>query len=430
MCKRTAIFKDLSNPKKFKEQLLTWANKHKTCIVLDSNSHENQYSSFDFLVAVGVKSQLKLENSKAAFKQLKQYYGNTNDTIFGYLSYDLKNNLEKLDSKNNDLLQFPELYFFQAKKIFKITNNQLEINYLEMNSEKINPDLAAIKAVNILEKSNTKINLTNRVSKENYINTITQIKENIQQGQYYELNYCQEFYSDDATINPLAVYRKLNDISKAPFASYFKYQELHVLASSPERFLKKINNKIISQPIKGTSKRGETLQQDLALKANLAQDSKERAENIMIVDLVRNDMAKIAKKGTVSVPELCQIYTFNQVHQMISTVEATVAKNTNPIDIISNLFPIGSMTGAPKLAAMQYIECYENSKRGLYAGAIGYITAQGDFDFNVVIRSILYNAKTKKLSFSVGGAITALSNAETEYEECLIKADAMFKVLK
>jgi len=430
MHERTAIFKDLSNPEKFKEQLLTWANKHKTCIVLDSNSHENQYSSFDFLVAVGVKSQLKLENSQAAFKQLKQYYGNTNDTIFGYLSYDLKNNLEKLDSKNNDLLQFPELYFFQAKKIFKITNNQLEINYLEMGSKEINSDLAAIKAVNILEKSNTKINLTNRVSKENYINTITQIKENIQQGQYYELNYCQEFYSDDTTINPLTVYRRLNDISKAPFASYFKHQELHVLASSPERFLKKINNKIISQPIKGTSKRGKTIQQDLALKANLAQDSKERAENIMIVDLVRNDMAKIARKGTVSVPELCQIYTFDQVHQMISTVEATVAKNTNPIDIISNLFPIGSMTGAPKLAAMQYIECYENSKRGLYAGAIGYITAQGDFDFNVVIRSILYNAKTKKLSFSVGGAITALSNAETEYEECLIKADAMFKVLK
>jgi para-aminobenzoate synthetase component 1 len=430
MSKRTAIFKDLSNQKKFKNQLLSWANKHQICIVLDSNSHKNQYNSFDFLVAVGVESQLKLENSKGAFKQLKKYYNNTNDTVFGYLSYDLKNDLEKLDSKNNDLLQFPELYFFQAKKIFIIRNNELEINYLETYSKEIKTDLASIKTINTLEKNTSEVNLTNRIDKAKYINTITQIKENIQQGQYYEINYCQEFYSKNATINPLAVYKKLNSISQAPFATFFKHNTQYLLSSSPERFVKKTGTKIISQPIKGTAKRGENIEQDLVLKTNLAKDSKERAENIMIVDLVRNDMAKIAKKGTVSVPELCKIYTFDQVHQMISTVAATVAENKNPIDIISHLFPMGSMTGAPKLAAMQYIEHYEQSKRGLYAGAIGYITAQGDFDFNVVIRSVLYNANSQKISFSVGGAITALSNAEKEYEECMTKADAMFKVLK
>jgi para-aminobenzoate synthetase component 1 len=430
MSKRTVIFKDLSNPKKFKEQLLTWANKHQVCIVLDSNSHKNQYSSFDFLVAIDTESQLKLENSKGAFEQLKQYYNNTNDTIFGYLSYDLKNDLEKLDSKNNDLLQFPELYFFQAKKIFIIRNNKLEINYLKTYTEEIETDLASIKTINSSEKSSSKVDLINRVNKAIYLNNISKIKKDIQQGKYYEINYCQEFYSDNAIVNPLEVYKKLNSISQAPFATFFKYNKQYVLSSSPERFVKKIGDKIISQPIKGTAKRGQTTKQDLVLKANLAQDPKERAENIMIVDLVRNDMAKIAKKGTVSVPELCQIYTFDQVHQMISTVEATVAKGINTIDILSSLFPMGSMTGAPKLAAMQYIEHYEQSKRSLYASAIGYITAQGDFDFNVVIRSVLYNANSQKISFNVGGAITALSNAETEYEECMTKADAMFKVLK
>ncbi len=161
----------------------------------------------------------------------------------------------------------------------------------------------------------------------------------------------------------------------------------------------------------------------------LAKDPKERSENIMITDLVRNDLSRIAEKGSVSVEELCTIYTFEQVHQMISTVTCSVAQITSSVEILRNTFPMGSMTGAPKISAMQIIEETEDAKRGLYSGAIGYFSPSGDFDFNVVIRSILYNSSTKYVSFSVGGAITINSVPEREYEECLLKAKAMREVL-
>lgn len=166
------------------------------------------------------------------------------------------------------------------------------------------------------------------------------------------------------------------------------------------------------------------------LKNDLAKDEKERSENIMIVDLVRNDLSKTAVKGSVKVEELCKVYSFDQVHQMISTVTSQIEENTHPIDVIKSTFPMGSMTGAPKISAMKIIENLEETKRGLYSGAVGYITPRGDFDFNVVIRSILYNHTQKYISFSVGSAITSKSDPLKEYEECLVKAKAMHEVLQ
>jgi para-aminobenzoate synthetase component 1 len=252
----------------------------------------------------------------------------------------------------------------------------------------------------------------------------------IHRGDIYEANFCQEFYAQHSEINPLETFKKLNKISKPPFATFLKTGDKYLMSASPERYIKKSGSSIISQPIKGTAKRSLDTVEDEKLKEELFKDEKERSENIMIVDLVRNDLSHTAKRGTVKVEELCKVYSFLQVHQMISTISCQVDAETSPVDIIKTTFPMGSMTGAPKISAMKIIEHLEETKRGLYSGAVGYFTPSGDFDFNVIIRSILYNATKKYISYSVGSAITAKSNPLKEYEECLIKAKAMRQVLE
>ncbi len=278
------------------------------------------------------------------------------------------------------------------------------------------------------ECSEIKIKL--RIHKDEYHQKINKLLKHINRGDIYEANFCQEFYAENSTINPLIIFNQLNSISTPPFATFFKYEDHYALCASPERYIKKEKDRLISQPIKGTAKRANNLEEDNALSKELAINEKERSENIMIVDLVRNDLSKTAQKGTVAVEELCKVYSFKQVHQMISTVTSKIHHSHSPVDVLKTTFPMGSMTGAPKVSAMQIIEDLEVSKRGLYSGAIGYFTPEGNFDFNVVIRSILYNADKKYVSFSVGSAITAKSNIDSEYEECLLKAKAMRQVLE
>ncbi|PID89409.1 MAG: hypothetical protein CSB01_02115 [Bacteroidia bacterium] len=251
----------------------------------------------------------------------------------------------------------------------------------------------------------------------------------MRRGDIYEINFCQEFFAEQVCINPEQLYNHLKKVSPTPYGCFYKTRNHYLLSASPERFIKKKGTKLISQPIKGTAKRGANKEEDDTIKHHLFTDAKERAENIMIVDLVRNDLSHTATKGSVKVEELCGIYSFPQVHQMISTVVANLRNDIHFVEAIKQCFPMGSMTGAPKIRAMKLIEQYESTKRGLYSGAVGYITPQGDFDFNVVIRSILYNATNKYLSFMVGGAITMQSNPEKEYEECLLKAKAIRKTL-
>jgi para-aminobenzoate synthetase component 1 len=275
-----------------------------------------------------------------------------------------------------------------------------------------------------------KVKIKLRIFKDTYFKQIRKMLKHIHRGDIYEANFCQEFYAENTAIDPLRTYQKLNEISKPPFAAFVRTDEKYLLSASPERFLKKAGEKIISQPIKGTARRGRNHSEDLRIKKDLEEDTKERAENIMIVDLVRNDLSKTGLKGSVAVEELCKVYSFKQLHQMISTVTSLVAENTNPVKIIREAFPMGSMTGAPKVSAMKIIEALEDSRRGLYSGAVGYFTPSDDFDFNVVIRSILYNAEKKYVSYSVGGAITSRSCPAKEYEECLLKARAMREVLE
>ena len=427
---RVSIHKHISNPEHFKQQLLSWSQQFREVIFLDSNSYPQEYSSFDCVLAVDAFTSLKTDFHNA-FEDLKQYQQTTKDWLFGYLTYDLKNDVEPLKSSNFDGLDFPDLFFFQPKKIFLLKENQLEIQYLLLCDDEVEDDFEEIV------KSNDEPFVTlsgfeveQRISKEFYIEKVTKMLHHIHVGDMYEANFCMEFYAENAVINPLEKFQKLNGISQAPFSVFFKNNKQFLLSASPERYLKRVGNTLISQPIKGTSKRFLDPVEDEKSKQFLQSDSKERAENIMITDLVRNDLSHTAQKGSVEVVELCKIYSFLQVHQMISTITSKLDPQYSPIDVLKTTFPMGSMTGAPKISVMNIIENLEETKRGLYSGSIGYFTPEGDFDFNVVIRSILYNQENQYVSFSVGSAITAQSIPEKEYEECLLKAKAMHEVLR
>lgn len=410
----------IQDKKLLKEQLLLFCSQFKHCVYLDNNNYQSSSNSFEVLAGFDAKRLIKSKS----FAELRQFQKNEKTWLLGYLSYDLKNDIEELSSENHDGLFFPQLQFFEPKNIAQIKGNELIITADQ-------PDVLYSKIIDCVpfyEKTEP-IKVIQRTTEAQYLDRINTLLRHIKRGDIFEINYCHEFYNDQVKTNPTALFQQLNTTSATPFASFVKMDDCFALCASPERFLSKHNNTITSEPIKGTQKRGATLQEDEEVKRNLAGNKKEQSENVMIVDLVRNDLSRIATRGSVTVKELFGIYTFPQVHQMISTITCEVPSTTNPVDIVQNCFPMGSMTGAPKVKAMELIEQYEDMKRGLYSGSIGYFTPNGDFDFNVVIRSILYNATAQYLSFCVGGAITSKSNPADEFTETLLKAKAIFKVL-
>ena len=427
---RVSEFYTIDNPSLFKEQLLYWAQQFREVAFLDSNNYPQAYSSYDCMLAVDAFTLLQTDYDNA-FEDLKQYQQTTKDWLFGYLSYDLKNDSERLQSNNFDGLDFPDLFFFQPKKIFLLKGNQLETRYLHLCDDELQEDYQDITTI-VPQQSTASdsVVVQARIDQKKYLEQVQKMQEYIHKGDIYEANFCMEFYAENATIQPLEKFQKLNAISQPPFAVFLKNNQQYLLSATPERYLRKEGEDLISQPIKGTAKRYEDPVADEKAKDDLASNPKERAENIMITDLVRNDLSRTAQKGSVQVEELCGIYSFMQVHQMISTITSKMDEKYAVIDVLRLTFPMGSMTGAPKISAMKIIEELEATKRGLYSGAVGYFTPEGDFDFNVVIRSILYNQKKQYLSFSVGSAITALSVPEQEYEECLLKAKAMKSVLE
>ena len=431
---RTSIIKHIDNPVQFKRQLVTWAQQFREVIFLDSNDYPQQYSSYDCIFAADAFTSVKTDYHNA-FEDLKQYQQTAKDWLFGYLSYDLKNDVEVLHSNNFDGLDFPDLFFFQPKKIVTLKGSQLEIQYLTMCDDEVESDYqeilkfqSPIFATTVLSRLPSE-EVQQRISKENYLKKVSRILEHIHRGDIYEANFCMEFLLENANINPLEKFLKLNKISKSPLAVFFKNNTHFLLSASPERYLKKEGELVISQPIKGTAKRFLDAVEDERSKSELASDPKERTENIMVSDLVRNDLSRTAQKGSVKVEELCGIYSFEQVHQMISTITSKLDHQYTVADVIKTTFPMGSMTGTPKVSVLKIIEELEETKRGLYSGAVGYFTPNSDFDFNVVIRSILYNQEKKYASFSVGSAITSKSIPKMEYEECLLKAKAMREVL-
>nr|MBC7611661.1 anthranilate synthase component I family protein [Pseudopedobacter sp.] len=415
----------LKNLQEFKQKALLWANQFDICCVLDSNNYTDPYSNFDLIIAADSINILECKNINNSFQKLEDFKQKNNDWIFGGLAYDLKNEIEKLDSSNPDYINFPDLFFFAPQHILKVKGNELEI--ISPEAEKIWEAIS--KTIISAPIHHPKSKIKARFSKSEYFKKLQQVKNEIAIGNIYETNFCMEFYAEDADIDPLTTYQHLNEVSPTPFSNYFKWFDKYIISATPERFLSKRGNKLISQPIKGTAKRSANPIEDEQIKSDLITHPKEQQENIMIVDLVRNDLTKSAKKGTVRVEELFGIYSFKQVHQMISTVVCELKYEISAIQAIKNTFPMGSMTGAPKIKAMQLMEHYEKTKRGMYSGAVGYFSPQNDFDFNVIIRTILYNQKEKYLSFQVGSAITYYADAEKEYAECILKVKAILEVL-
>lgn len=414
----------------FKEQLLAKSKKLDYISILDSNTQPNfslpeNYIQYELIAGVGMLANL-ITNDQS-FNKLRDFHERYKDWMFGYLSYDLKNEEEDLVSENFDGINAPKISFFIPQYVFLLKGDVLEV---ETNENKNSCEKFLLDNSFINKSSNTHISLKRRETKSMYLKNIKKIKEHIQRGDIYEMNYCQEFFSQDVSLDAEAVFYKLNRKMSTPFSSFSKYNNVYVICASPERFIKKINNKIISQPIKGTRKRGLTHNEDKALHEELRKSKKDISENIMITDLVRNDLSITAAKKSVDVSELCKVYTFNEVHQMITTITSEIEEKTHFIQVLRSVFPMGSMTGVPKLRAMRLIEEMESFKRGIFSGATGYITPEGDFDFNVVIRTIIYDKNKRYLSLAVGGAITISSDPEDEYQECIVKAKPIFEVLK
>ncbi len=401
------------------KKILYYAQQqYTTFCVLNSNGYTDAHGNYELLIGLGVQQAATTWGDFTALPKAWR---------MGFLGYDIKNKFEVLHSNHPDLVDFPELYFFVPETVLQLKNEELTVVY----TCKTENNTIVEQITNTGYKSGTKapISLQQHISKTTYIQKINAIKQHIQAGDVYELNFCMAFSAQQVNINPVDTYLELNKLSPTPFSAFLKFNNRYILCASPERYLQRRENQIMSQPIKGTAARNSNAAIDEQNKYDLRHSQKEQSENVMIVDLVRNDLSRFATRGSVHVPELFGIHSFPQWHQMISTISCEVTAQTDLTTIISQSFPMGSMTGAPKVAAMQLIERYETIKRGAYSGTLGYITPENDFDFNVIIRSILYNAQTQQLSFEVGSAITANSEAEAEYEECLLKAQAIMRVL-
>lgn len=406
----------------FKMKLLRWADQFEVFTFLDSNGHRDAYSKFDFIIGVDVLDFNNFSTKNAEFEQWKG-----KDFVFGHFSYEFHHTALGIDIKPETYHDYPLSYFFKPRYIVFLKENRVYFNrnYPETYEwlEQINSKVYSENTV--FEKPHFELN----VSKEIYLQQIHEIQQHIKEGTFYELNYCVEFTSHGTEMNPVEVFNALNNKAVSPMSALYKYRQNYTLCVSPERFLAKRGAMLISQPIKGTARRDLlNLDNDCNIKQQLETNIKDLAENKMIVDLVRNDMTHHAETGTIQVTELCKVYSYPFVHQMISTIQAKLKDEKEMSQAISRCIPAGSMTGAPKLEVMKCIHQIESFRRGLYSGNIGYMDPEGDFDFNVVIRSMFFHASSHSISIKVGGAITLLSDAEEEYNECLTKAEGLLKI--
>ncbi len=409
----------------FKQKMLNWANQFNIFCFLDNNEHVNTETSFEALLAVGCNTSLTFTGNND-FYLLHQYHAQKPTWLFGHLGYNAASNAYAM--QQNEITGFEKGFFFEPQILLKITTNVVEVLKTNIPVQQILQDIDAINLQHQLPKIAQHIQALS--TKEKYIADVQKLQQHIQLGDCYEINFCQKFFAHNTTIQVVDTYIALCNLSPTPFAALYKVNENYCLCASPERFLKKRGNIIQSQPIKGTTKRDVNNPEiDEANKNYLLNTPKEKSENVMVVDLVRNDLSMVCKKASVIVTELCKVYSYAQVHQMISTVQGTIADDKNFAQVLQACYPMGSMTGAPKQRVMQLIEQYENFDRNLFSGSIGYITPEADVDFNVVIRSILYNEEAKQINFLAGSGITFYSQAEKEYEECITKISAILQVL-
>jgi para-aminobenzoate synthetase component 1 len=429
MAKRQFVTFPFSDLHFIKQQVLNWSAGFSTCCFLDNQEFSSETNSYECLAAFGELARIHAFAGRA-FEELKEFSAKQNDWIFGHFSFGLKSETENSPSILPDFIGFPDLFFFVPKIVIIVLAREISIGLLENNHQEIYEQILTARSVEekIISKSAL---IHQRIGREEYIEIIQNLKKHIQRGDCYEINFCQEFYSLDAVVEPLLLFQKLQRISPSPFSCFFSADNRFLLCASPERYLKRKGNAIVSQPMKGTSARDlRDVSQDTKARDELYTSEKDRAENVMVVDLVRNDLSKICEPISVRVTELFGIYSFAQVHQMVSTITGIPLKGLHWSDMVANTFPMGSMTGAPKRRVLELTEEYEKSARGLFSGAVGYVEPNHDFDFNVVIRSLFYNRSANYLSWFAGSGITAGSDPEKEYEECLMKVSAFEQIIK
>ena len=407
-------------------RLLAWAMNFEHFSWLNGNGYSPPYGPFPNILFAGRRACL--ESSDDSLNKLENFLKQKKDWVYGYFSYDLKNEIEDLKSRHKATIPFPHLGFMVPEHIVFVKNHEILIESHD-DPQEIYDEIMTAGTPSGSSSSSLITAPQSKMTKVDYIRNVLNIKESIVNGEFYEMNYCIEYHARSEHFDPLTTYLRLNEHSPMPFSVFMRTGSKFLISASPERFLKKNGTKLISQPIKGTIRRSFDKQEDEQLKTALRNSEKERAENLMIVDLVRNDLARSAMPGSVKVDELFGIYSFKTLHQMISTVTARMDEKWPVSHVIRHAFPMGSMTGAPKIRVMQEIDKLEDSGRGLYSGAVGFIDPHGDFDFNVVIRSIIHNAVTGDISFHVGSAVTYDADPEYEYHECLLKAGSIFRVL-
>ncbi len=409
-----------------KEKMLNWSSRFGISLFLDSNNYPDTYGRYECLLGAGRYKSVMADDS-VAFASLQSFFDEHRDWLFGHFSYDLKNVLQPhLHSADPRRHGFEQLQFFipEVVCVLEREGTTLRVETLVGDPVAIAEEISR-EPLAATQSSQDRLQFASRLSREDYLKIIARLKEHIREGDCYEITFCNEAYVEGAMINPRTVFKKLNRLSPAPFAAFYQDENRSMMCASPERFLMKEGATVRSQPIKGTARRDRDPAIDDELRAALETSEKEQSENVMIVDLVRNDLAQSCEVGSVHVDELFGIYSFPQVHQMISTISGTLKSGLPITKAISAAFPMGSMTGAPKHRVMQLIEKYEVARRELFSGSVGYISPDGNFDFNVVIRSLFYNAETQYLSYQTGGAITWGSDPEAEWEEIRLKAAAM-----
>lgn len=408
-----------------KIRMQDWANRSGILIFLDNNHYAAAYNGYECLLATGVHHTVPAGHD--ALAAVQQWHNAHADWLFGHISYDYKHVPEPgLQPAAPATVHFPLTHFFCPVTVCSI--NRACTTLTIESYEDPAAIYAAIVAATLPVQPLPALAFAGGPTQQQYIATVQQLRHHIAQGDCYEINYCTERRCDNAVVDPRLVFRRLNEVSPSPYAAWYRLQHLHLMCASPERYIKKHGDTIISQPIKGTARRGTNVAADEAQKQQLRHSIKEQAENVMITDLVRNDLARTCRVGSITVDELFGIYTFPQVHQMVSTVSGLLRSDVSFMDAVRCSFPMGSMTGAPKYKVMQLIEQYETGSRGLFSGTVGYITPAGDFDFNVIIRSLFYDEQTQILTYQTGGAITWDSEPEEEWAEMRLKAAALEKI--
>lgn len=416
----------LDDPGHFKNKVLLCARLFDRVCILNNNSG-NSHNPTEFMAALGCSEELTITQEKGAFESIRTFFDREKGKwIFGFLSYDLKNDVEELTSEKTDVIGFPAAHFFIPEILIYVINSRVYIHSAKKNPQEIFNLIEKQEIPEISPASLGEQNFNVRPDKEGYVKAVEELIGEIRLGNIYEINYCRELLTQKK-IDPYSTAIQLSKNSPAPFSVFYKWDKKYLICASPERFLMKSGRKLISQPMKGTIKRSDDPKHDELLKKELSQSEKERSENVMIVDLVRNDLSHTAERGTVAVAELFGIYSFRFVHQMISTITSELKDGMHFAEAIRFCFPMGSMTGAPKLNAMKLIEKHEFFKRALFSGSVGLISPDSNFDFNVVIRCILYNEETGHVSIRTGSAITALCDPEKEWEECRLKARALIE---